>query len=261
MTVIVALKCPSGVVLAADSQATTAMLGGVPMKLPTKKIEQLGPNVVYAGTGGQGAGQRVQNALTAQEPSISSAASSSAAVDIIRAVVNPIQKAALDEWIQLPNSQPEVWGGIFCGFSSDGLWIYEIDTTGAAQFHSVFAATGSGHPVAHAALMNVAHFDVATQSLEATKAIAYRAIETTCASSAWAVGLPVQVAIVTPEGVQGLTEGALEHTELKELVDLWKAKEVETLGELAPVRVAVQVTEPTGAENTIDASEIGPANT
>jgi hypothetical protein len=46
--------------------------------------------------------------------------------------------------------------------------------------------------------------------------------------------MPVQIAIVTKDGVEELVEGEEAHTELQDLVDLWKAKEVETLGELAP---------------------------
>jgi 20S proteasome alpha/beta subunit len=256
VTVIVALRCPTGIVLATDSQATTQMLGGIPMKLPTRKIERLGPNVVYAGTGGQGAGQRIQAALAPYEAQIGAATTSIEIARIVTTVVNPIQKAILDEWVQLPNSQPEMWGGIFCGTSPDGLWIFEIDIQGPWQFHNVFTATGSGHAVAHAALMNVMHFDVANQSLEANKAIAYRAIETTCTSSAWGVGLPVQLAVVKPNEINFISSGDDAHTELSDLVNLWKAKEVETLGALAPAPSTATPTESSGSDLSIDASEV-----
>lgn len=255
MTVVVAVKCPAGVVLATDSQATSQMLGGIPMKLPTKKISRLGKHVVYGGTGGQGAGQRIHAALQAQAPKMNAAKPCAETGQLIQQVVNPIQQQVLSEWVKLPNTQPEMWGGIFCGWGKEGPWIYETDVNGSAQFHSTFAATGSGHAVAHAALINVAHFDVSHQSLEGAKAIAYRAIESTCMSSAWGVGLPVQLAVLTESGVEELTQGDVPHTELMELVDLWKAKEVETLGTLAPAKadaeVASSVSEPSIGVNEI----------
>ncbi len=234
MTVVVAVKCPEGVVLATDSQATARMLGGLPVKLPAKKIARLGKHVVYGGTGGQGAGQRLHAALEDQAAKMNVAKPQGETADVIRRVVNPLQQQVFGEWVQLPNTEPEMWGGIFCGWSKEGPWIFEIDLHGPSQFHDPFAATGSGHALAHAALMSVAHFDVGQQSLEGAKAIAYRAIESTCTSSAYGVGMPVQIAVVTENGIEEFSDGEEGHTELKELVDLWKAKEVETLGELAP---------------------------
>ena len=46
--------------------------------------------------------------------------------------------------------------------------------------------------------------------------------------------MPVQLAVVTEQGVQEFIDAEVGHTGLKELVDLWKAKEVESLGQLAP---------------------------
>lgn len=69
---------------------------------------------------------------------------------------------------------------------------------------------------------------------EAAKALAYRAVENTCTSAAHGVGLPVQMAVVTADGVELVSDGDESHTNVKDTVDLWKAKEVEVLGELAP---------------------------
>src|SRR5438132_2722274 len=86
--------------------------------------------------------------------------------------------------------------------AKDGPWIFEIDPSGPSQFQDPIASTGSGYPLAHTALIGVAHFKVEEQSTEGLKAIAYRAIESTCTSSAYGVGMPVQVAVVTKDGVE-----------------------------------------------------------
>ncbi len=234
MTVVVAVKCPDGVVLATDSQAVSHLPGNIPVKLLTKKVQRLGKHVVYGGTGGQGAGQRIHAALSDQASKLSVTKSAAEIAKIIRETVNPIQQQVRQEWVQLPNTQPESWGAIFCGWSTEGPWIFEIDPAGASQFQEPFAATGSGHPLAHTALMSVAHFEVGKQSLEGIKALAYRAIENTCSSAAFGVGMPVQMAVVTTTGIEEINLGDANHTELSDLIDLWKAKEVETLGGLAP---------------------------
>ncbi len=176
MTVVVAVRCPEGVVLATDSQGTTQMPGGMPMKLPAKKIARLGKHLVYGGTGGQGAGQRIHADLDAHATKMGLSKPASETAALIRGIVNPIQQQIRKEWVELPNTQPEVWGGIFCGWGKEGPWIFEIDLSGPSQFQDPFAATGSGHPLAHTALISVAHFDVGHQPLERVKALVYRAI-------------------------------------------------------------------------------------
>jgi proteasome beta subunit len=234
VTVIVAVRCADGVVLATDSQGTAQLPGNLPVKSHALKVWKLGKHFVYAGTGGQGAGQRVHANLTALAPKLNVGKPAADAATLIRSTVNPIQQQVLKEWVQLPSTQPESWGGIFCGWSKEGPWIFEIDPSGPSQFHDPIASTGSGHALAHTALVSVAHFDVGKQPLEGVKAIAYRAIESTCASSAYGVGMPVQMAVVTKDGVELLDDGMEKHTELKDFVDLWKSKEVESLGALAP---------------------------
>jgi 20S proteasome alpha/beta subunit len=258
VTVVVAVKCPTGVVLATDSQATTAMPGGgMPMKMATKKISKLGKHVVYGGTGGVGAGQRIHEALEPHAAKMGAAKPAGDTAALILSIVNPIQQQIRKEWVELPNTQPEAWGGIFCGWSKEGPWIFEIDPSGPSLFQDPFAATGSGHPLAHTALISVAHFDVGEQPLEGVKALVYRAIENTCMSSGYGVELPVQMAIVTEKGIEEVNEGDETHRDLGEFVDLWKAREVETLGALAPNPTAVSApTEPQPAEPSIDPGEI-----
>jgi 20S proteasome alpha/beta subunit len=234
LTVVVAVKCPEGVVLATDSQGTSMVPGSQPVKSHAKKIERLGKHVVYAGTGAQGAGQRVHAELLPHAAKMNPAKPPSHFSDLIRGLVNPIQQKVKGEWVQLPGTQPDSWGAIFCGWSSEGPWIFEVDAAGGSQFQDPLASTGSGMVLAHTALVSVSHFQVGQQSLEGIKAIAYRAIESTCASAAFGVGMPVQLAIVTEAGVEELNDGDERHTELKELIDLWKAKEIDTLGKLAP---------------------------
>jgi hypothetical protein len=69
---------------------------------------------------------------------------------------------------------------------------------------------------------------VVSKSLDHAKALAYRAIEMTCNTAAFGVGLPVQLGVVTDGGAEILSEA--EITGLKETVNLWKQAEVDALG-------------------------------
>lgn len=108
----------------------------------------------------------------------------------------------------------------------------EIDLNGGHQFHDPFVATGSGYSFAYQALSHVNHFDIGNQPLKAAKAVAYRAIETTCLVSAYGVGLPVQMGVVTKDGAELLS--AEEIDTIEDFVNIWKAKEAESLGALVP---------------------------
>jgi len=234
MTVVLALRSSEGLVLATDSQGTAQMPGGIPVRMDTPKIDTVGDSILFAGTGAQGLGQRVKQALENNLTKLNKKLPRAKLGQEIHRLVNPIQKAAHDAFVPIPNAHEEVWGGIFCGIASDGLYLMEIDLNGGWQFHDhpPFAATGSGHAFAHLAISSVMHHDVENQSLLTAELLAYRAIENVCLASAFGVGLPVQMAVITSEGIA--VRSGDELRERREIVNLWKTREVETLGSLAP---------------------------
>jgi hypothetical protein len=61
---------------------------------------------------------------------------------------------------------------------------------------------------------------------------------------------------VTPDGVEELYSGDTGHTEVSDLVDLWKAKEVETLGALAPSAAVADASVAAEPELSLDEAEI-----
>ena len=65
------------------------------------------------------------------------------------------------------------------------------------------------------------------------------AIESTCASSAFGVGTPIQIAVVTANRVEEIRDGELQHTELKEGSN---AKARRTMSETVVVERGSEVT-------------------
>lgn len=239
MTVILAVRCAGGLVLATDSQATAHSSDGAPIKIDAEKVDTIGSHLLFAGAGAQGCTQRIKqllyerlDSLGADKPAVELAAE-------IHEVANAVQKASLGSFVQHgAHAEPERWGGIFCGWASDGPFIMEVEFNGGWQFHEEAAAAGSGFQFAMLAQASVQHYNVPAQSLEAAKAIAYRSIETTCSVSAFGVGLPVQIGVVDVQGARRLSPE--ESDELNDVVNLWKAQEVESLGSvLTPLQPAV----------------------
>jgi 20S proteasome alpha/beta subunit len=246
VTVILGLRCAEGLVLATDSQATAQMPGGIPIKLGgASKLQQLGDSILFAGTGAQGCSQRVDQILNGNIGEFDPSKPKSELGQLVHQCANHVQRASRDAYVQYAQgAQMESWGGIFCGRSSDGLWMAEVDLNGGWQFHDNVAATGSGYALAFHAVATVQHHSVHTAPLAAAKALAYRAIESTCLISAFGVGLPVQLGVVTNDGVSRL--GTAEMDEVSDLVNLWKALEIGALGAaLAPAPAGEQ---PTAAE-------------
>lgn len=232
MTVILAVRCFEGLVLASDSQATAQAAGGTPVRFDAPKIDKLGKHILFAGTGAQGCSQRVKAALDPHAAKFSLSKPKGETASSIHGLANTVQKESYGAFVQYAKeAQPEAWGGIFCGWAKDGPWIMEIDLNGGWQFHDPVAATGSGYAFAYLAIAHVQHYDVGNQPLNIAQAIAYRAIETTCTVSAFGVGLPVQMGVVLAKGASQL--GAEEIDGIKDSVNLWKEQEQDSLGVLA----------------------------
>jgi len=229
VTVILALKSAEGLVLATDSQATQQMPGNAPVKIDAVKLVKHEDHILWAGTGAQGCNQRVDLLLTQNSEMLKEEKDKHAIGSAIHQCGNAVQKASQESFVPYSaHAQAESWGGIFCGSSTDGLFIVEVDASGGWQFHPEVAATGSGFPFAFLAAGSVKHHNVASKSLDHAKALAYRAIEMTCNTAAFGVGLPVQLGVVTDDGAEILSEA--EITGLKDTVNLWKQAEVEALG-------------------------------
>ncbi len=247
MTVVLALRCADGLVIASDSQATEILVGGTPVRSDTQKLRKLGKSIIYGASGSQGLAQRITDKLADQAPKLGTNRPARDIGEVIRCTATPLQQNAMNSWVQIPGTVGESWGAVFAGWAKDGPFIFEVDINGAAQFKSPSAATGSGYAFAGLALTSVLHHNVEMQTLVAARAIAYRVVEDICKASAYGVGLPVQMGVVTKDGAQELDTTELEET--NQLVNLWKAREIELLGELAPS--AVPLVESGGDEPTL----------
>jgi 20S proteasome alpha/beta subunit len=222
MTIVIALSCSDGVIMASDSQATE-MTAGVRWNVP--KVFQLSDRAVWGGTGDTQTISEIDRALQGVRPGIEGGAD---LTQLLPAVIRPVLARRYANFIQAPNTQlvTPATGTLACGYDSTrGGWIVEVDhncvssSYGDRGFHAVGSAAG------FALLGNtlLAHFRPAERPLSRGRLIAYRVIAAAIETSMSGVGGDIQMWYVDVGGVHQVGEGDL--AEIKNLVGGWQDEE------------------------------------
>jgi proteasome beta subunit len=145
MTIVIALSCSDGVVMASDSQATE-MMAGVRWNVP--KVFQLGDRAIWGGTGDAQTISEIDRALQAVRPQVEGGAD---LIQLLPIAIHPVLRRRYATFIQAPNTPPTTpaTGVLACGYDSTrGGWIVEIDhncvssSYGDRGFHAVGSAAG-----------------------------------------------------------------------------------------------------------------------
>ena len=230
MTLVLAIRCGEGVVLASDGQATTDA-AGQPTKQPARKLFDVGGRIAWGAAGSMGLQQTLRDELADLAPDGRGAAALRRA---LAGAVIPIQQEALRDYVPQPGSEPPDLACIFAWWDRDGARILSVPRTGSDhQFHLGYSAIGSGDIFADFAMASVAHLGTADLSLEHAKMVAYKAIADAIDVAAVYVGPPIQMYVVTAGGARPVPREEIEGG-LAGSVDAWKARQRETLGPLAP---------------------------
>jgi 20S proteasome alpha/beta subunit len=234
VTLIVALQHDEGIVLASDSQGT--MQASQPVKQHSDKLHVLGGSVGWGGSGSGWLIARVRECLENDGGLQGILRDFEKNSDKFFRLVNKLQREAHDSFVpqqQNPPQEQEQFAGLFGGYMRDGHpFLFEIDVQGHRGFHPrPYAAIGSGTIFAAHALVSVSHFDVKALSAKQAHALAYRTVQDAINTAAYGIGGKVQMCAVTRGKAWCLS--AEEIKAVQDLVDIWKSKEVETLGSLA----------------------------
>jgi 20S proteasome alpha/beta subunit len=239
MTLIVALECHEGLVMASESQSTLATQGQL-TKASSSKLEILSHSIIWAGSGHVGTIQRVHAEIDKQGASIvrEFAKGHEAGARELHKHVTGVQRQIAGEVLPSAGGTYET-GFLFTGYSKDGPYILECDGKGAREWQhpNHFATIGSGDIFAVHAWRSIAHHDIPSLSLAQAQALLYRTIEDAIATAAFGLGGQVQVCIASP----GVAPHVLDREEMKavqDLVEIWKAQEVDVLKGLGPTSKA-----------------------
>jgi proteasome beta subunit len=230
MTLILALRCRDGVVLASDGQATSDA-AGQPTRAPVRKLFDVSGRVAWGAAGSVGLQQTLREELgllngSANEPGQLRRR--------LASVVIPLQQEALRGFVPHAGTEPPELACLFCWCDGDGARILSIPRTGSDhQFHDRHAAIGSGDIFAELAMRSLVDAGTPELSVEQAKMIAYKAIAEAIAVAAVYLGPPIQMYVITARGAEPVAQEEIEGG-LADAVALWKARQHEALGPLAP---------------------------
>ena len=230
MTLVLALRCRDGVVLASDGQATSDA-AGQPTRSPVRKLFVAGGRLAWGAAGSVGLQQALEEALARREDVLAEADDPRPLV--VDALV-PIQQRALRDYVPHPGTQPPDLACVFCWCDHDGApRIFSVPRTGSDhQLHDGHAAVGTGDIFADFAMASIAHLGTPGLDLERAKMVALKAISDAIDVAAVYLGPPIQMVAVTPEGVHEIPRTELDGS-LADSVDAWKLSQRDMLGPLA----------------------------
>lgn len=241
MTLIMALACSDGLILASDSQSTIGT-AGQEVKARVHKLVVPWNNLAFGGSGTGGIIQEATRALEQGHNHRSSFAANGkeAQKKIAATVAATLRPLFQNQMIQIPGVPFPHTSLLFAGYCADGPVIFELHPNLMTTDHMPnfgYAAIGSGEIFPYFALASLAHFEVRKRSLAEAKLIAYRIIDDAIRVAAHGLGPPIEmVEIVKPvkAGEAGKAR-LLDEPEVQaigEQVVAWKELERETLTKL-----------------------------
>ena len=229
MTVVLALRCVDGLVMASDSQITDPVRG---VSYPAQKLHALGKNAAWGGSGSRAVLYDLEQIFGAEPDAIVESP------DIGHALqqrVLPVLEHHYTNFIaDVPGGKPGATPSTYllaAGYAGEDPFIIDIDPHGLIGHHEEtgFQAVGSGSPMAQQAFALLAHFRMAERDVEYGVVAALRVLDALDISSP-SVGGPMDICRIRPDGAQHLDEDEVAH--VRERVKKWIGLEQRALDEL-----------------------------
>lgn len=218
MTVVLALRCANGVVLASDSQITDPGRG---LTYPAQKLHTLGTHAAWGGSGSRAVLYDVEQVFTEEPDSVLEARNVGHA---LQARILPILKHHYANFIaDVPGQEASGTPATYvlaAGYAAGDPFIIDIDPNGLIGHHEEtgFQAIGSGAAMAQQAHALLAHFGMTERDVDYGVVAALRVLDALDASSP-SVGGPMDICRITPDGAEHLTPEEVE--DVRRQVDRW----------------------------------------
>jgi 20S proteasome alpha/beta subunit len=231
MTVVLALRCADGLVLAADSQITDADRG---LSYPARKLHPLGDRAAWGGSGARAVLSELEGMFDKHPATVVEAG------DVghgLQDCVVPVLRRHYASFIAEVPGQDK--GGatpatyvLAAGYTGDEQFIVDVDPHGLiGRYEEVgFHAVGSGAAMAQQAAALLAQYRMTERSVEHGVLAAVRVLDALDRTSP-SVGGPMNVCRITPEGAHHLDEKEIE--QCRDRVRRWVELEQRALDELS----------------------------
>lgn len=229
MTVVLAVRCTDGLVLASDSQITEGDRG---MSFPAHKLHPLGDRAAWGGSGATSVLHDLEVLFAAEAPEIVHARD--VAHEIQQRMV-PVLRRHYELFI--PDVPGEALDGtpsayvLAAGFSHGQPFIVKVDPTGVVgRYEDVgFHAIGTGAPMAQQASALLGHYRMTDRAVRYGVIGAVRVLDALRISQP-TVGGPLNIVRLTDEGAHHLSEDEVQ--EARDAVHRWEAMDRRTLDDL-----------------------------
>lgn len=226
MTLVLALGCTDGVVMAADS-ASTDLAGGT--KQPTLKIRPF-PNkgILFGASGDYGLLQKVFENMI--DPPITAVKLKALRQALKQRFAQEVTLSTQYHCPQHPADAPPPCIALLAGVLEHKPFVLEFDKNATDTIFDdnlgSFNAIGSGKAFAQALFRPFLYKE---RDLEKAKVLAYKIIDDSINIAAFGLAAPVRISIVTLDGqISELSSPELES--LAQTVQIWRELEIECLG-------------------------------
>ena len=229
MTVVLALVCDDGVVVASDTQVTDSGRG---MSYPAQKLHPLGDDAVWGGSGARSVLQDLEQLFEHEAGGILEAE------DVGRAIQErtiPVLRYHYEHFIEkVPGEETPGTPSAYvlaAGYREGEPWIVEINPNAMlSRYETIgFHAVGSGAPMAQQAGSLLAHFQMQRRPVEHGLVAAIRVLEALDLTSP-SVGDPFNLCRIDADGRHMLDEAEVE--EVCKQAERWREAEQRALDEL-----------------------------
>ncbi|WP_115281418.1 proteasome protein [Mycolicibacterium tokaiense] len=204
MTVVLAIKCANGIVLASDSQITDPGRG---LSYPAQKLHPLGSHAAWGGSGSRAVLYDIEQILRDEGDAIMEARNIGHA---LQAKALPVFRHHYAEFIeQVPGEEKAGTPATYllaAGYVGETPFIIDVDPNGLLGHHEEtgFQAIGSGAPMAQQAHALLSHIRMTERDLDHGVVAALRVLDALDASSP-SVGGPMDICRLTPDGADHLS--------------------------------------------------------
>jgi 20S proteasome alpha/beta subunit len=193
VTLIIALKCKDGVVIASDGQATALSSGG-PVRQKIQKIFKLGSNVVFGASGSVGTVQRCRDLIKNFAESLSKGLDIKTREELRQNLFQIMKNEVERHKAFHGNTKGAPLADILiCTHEGDKgyrIWHIAPDCADELLDELGYACTGIGDTFAYTLLRNYYSSDV---DIEKGKLVAYRVIKDAIDIGAYGLGEPVDI--------------------------------------------------------------------
>lgn len=227
MTLVVALVCRDGIVMASDGQVTLQSSGG-PVRQSAIKIKRFGQSILWSGSGEVGFMQKIEKALD----SLPSASKKSSIEEVRQKTIDIIytlRHKALGRSRELHGREEgsrkaSFADTLFCSYEKGKPKIIHINADAQDEDLEEFgyAASGIGDTFAYTLLRGK---DIKSLSCEEGKLLAYKVIRESIDVGAFGLGEPIDIWVIgetKPRGRKTIEICRVPEEEIAAIDDLYK---------------------------------------